>query len=122
LLPSDLGVGREDVGAHEVDLVGLTVPFAVQHRDHVEPAPHVRTDVDVDQAELFGELAPQRVDRVFVRLDAAAGEGPHDGRREVESGEQHAVGRIEQHRPHATADPQVGPCGVQRRILVTSLT
>ncbi len=62
------GSGREGVGAHEVDLVGLAVPFAVQHRDHMEPAPHVRADVGADEAELLGELAPQRVDRVLVAV------------------------------------------------------
>ena len=63
----------------------------------MEPAPHVRADVGADETELFGELAPQGVDGIFVLLDAATREGPHHGHREVGSGEQHAVGRVEQH-------------------------
>ena len=107
-----------------MDLIGLAVPFAVQHRDHVEPAPHLRADVGADEAQFLGQLAPQRVERVFVRLDAATRQGPHHGRREVESGEQHAIGRVEEQGAHGPAYPQVGPrrgrsnvrLGIRRRV------
>ena len=45
LLPRQAGPRLELGRAHQVDVVALAVPAAVDERDHVQPGPHVRSDL-----------------------------------------------------------------------------
>ena len=106
LVPRQRRRRGEHRGAHEVDVVALAVPAAVEERDHGGAGPDVRPDVGVAQPELLVELPAQRRLVVLAELLAAARRGPDGHGGELEPHEHDAVVGVEDGAAHRPADPQ----------------
>jgi len=88
LIPTDLGHRVESVATHQEDLIALAV-VAGGHGERMLTTPDVRSDLEIDEAELLAELTPKAVDGQLIGFQATTRRGPDHRCGEFESNQQH---------------------------------